>query len=328
MDVQHHEITQLAESQHEVFTTADARRLGYNHRGIRRAVDRREWTRLRRGSYVLTPVWEAADAVARHLLLARAVIRPLAGEAALSHITAALALGVQTWGPRLADIHVTRLDGRQGGHEHGVAHHQMGMTGSECIRLRDGDGVDDTDLLIVPPAHAVAGAMLLHGLDQAVVMADSALFRGVVAAEALGDLVESWNRVPESRHVRLAARLMDGRAESPGETLGRLVFWRGGLPRPELQTRVLGPSGQLAYTDYGWGDQRVVGEFDGKVKYLRSLRDGESASDVVVREKQREEWIVETGLAVRRLVWSELFTPNVVVERFARALRIRTRTFV
>jgi hypothetical protein len=328
VDVHHHEIKQLAESQHDVFTTADARRLGYDHRGIRRAVDRREWTRVRRGSYVLTPVWETSDPVARHLLRARAVIRPLAGEVALSHTTAMLALGVQAWGPRLADVHVTRLDGRQGGHEHGVAHHQSAVNESECVRLRDGHGIGDPDFLVVPPVHAVAGAMLLHGLDQAVVMADSALFRGLVAAEPLGDLVESWSRVPDSRHVRLAARLMDGRSESAGETLGRLVFWRGGLPRPELQVRVVGPAGQLAYTDFGWGEQRVVGEFDGKVKYLRSLREGESASDVLFREKQREEWIVETGLTVRRLVWSELFTPNLVVERFARALRIRTRTFV
>ena len=113
---------------------------------------------------------------------------------------------------------------------------------------------------------------------------------------------------------------MDGRAESPGETLGRLVFWRGSLPRPELQVRVRGPRGEVARTDYAWEDHGVVGEFDGKVKYMRRWRDGDTASDVVVREKRREEWIVETGRVMRRLVWAELSTPAVVVERFRRAL--------
>jgi len=323
-----HEIQQLAASQHDVFTTADARRLGYDYRAIRRAVDRREWIRLRRGSYVLAPVWGPADPVARHLLMARAVIRPLAGQAALSHTTAALALGVQAWDPRLGDVHVTRLDGRGGSREYGVTHHEGTVPSADCVRLHGYDGVADTDFLLVPPAHAIAGAMLLHGLDQSVVLADSALQRGLVAARPLTDLIESWTRVPDSRHVRLAARLMDGRSESPGETLGRLLFWRSGLPAPDLQLKVLGLAGQVAYTDYGWEERRVVGEFDGKVKYLRGMREGEPASAVVLREKRREEWLVETGLIVRRLVWTELFTPRIVANRFARALEIRSRTFV
>jgi hypothetical protein len=324
----HREIRQLADSQHDVFSTADAYALGYGYRSIRRAVDRREWVRLRRGSYVFADVWAAADPAQRHLLVARSVVRPLLGRVALSHTTATLALGVEAWNPRLDDVHLTRLDGRQGGHEYGVAHHEAAVSASECRHMTDDNGEEDRDFVVVPPEHAVAGAMLLHGLDQSVVMADSALHRGVVLTEPLTDLVEAWSRMPQSRHVRLAARLMDGRSESPGETLGRLVLWRGGLPRPELQLRVVGPEGQVAYTDFGWEEQRVVGEFDGRVKYLRNLREGESASDVVVREKQREDWLVETGLVVRRFVWAEIFTPRVVVERFRKALSARTYVVV
>jgi hypothetical protein len=324
----HSELRQVADHQHDVFSTADAYALGYGFRSIRRAVDRREWVRLRRGSYVFADVWAAADAVQRHLLVTRAVVRPLVGQVALSHTTGSLALGIQAWNPRLEDVHLTRLDGRQGGHEYGVAHHESAVTASDCRHVLDHEGQEDPDFLVVPPAYAVAGAMLLHGLDQSVVMADSALNRGIVSVEPLSDLVESWSRMPQSRHVRLAARLMDGRSESPGESLGRLVFWRGGLPRPELQVRVVGPEGQVAYTDYGWEEQRVVGEFDGRVKYLRNLREGESASDVVVREKQREDWLVETGLVVRRFVWAEILTPRIVVERFRKALGARTRTLV
>ena len=51
-------------------------------------------------------------------------------------------------------------------------------------------------------------------------------------------------------------------------------------------------------------------EFDGKVKYERLLKDGESASDVVFREKQREDMICRlTGWRCIRIVWADLYQP-------------------
>lgn len=315
----HDEMRELAALQRQVFTSSDAHGLGYSDRAIRRSVDHRLWVRLRRGAFVFADHWAGCTAEQRHLLVARAVARPLAGRVAVSHTTGSLARGVQLWNPRLDLVHVTRLDGRSGGLEHGVAHHDPPLGMAACQHLVDDLGADP-DFLAVPAEVAVAGTMLLHGLDQAVVAADSAVHQDLVDGQELADLVESWQRTPQSRHVRFATRLVDGRSESPGETLGRLVFWRGGLPRPELQMAIEGPGGQVARTDYAWEDYGVVGEFDGKVKYMRRRREGETASDVVVREKRREEWIVETGRLVRRLVWAEIFTPIIVVARFRRAL--------
>ncbi len=320
----HNELRELADLQRQVFTTADAARLGYGDRDIRRAVDAGQWVRLRRGAFVFSDVWAAADDDRRHLLVARAVARPLAGRVALSHTTATVALGVRLWRPDLRRVHLTRLDGRSGGIEHGVVHHDFPAGTGSPQPVVDADGIDP-DFVVLPAAESVAGAMLLHGLDQAVVMGDSAVHLGVVDDDALVRVTERWELTPYSRHARLAARLVDGRAESPGETRGRLIFWRAGLPRPELQLVVRGRDGQRARTDYGWPELGVVGEFDGKVKYLRSWREGETASEVVAREKAREEWITEAGWLVRRIIWGELATPRVVIERFRRAFESAAR---
>jgi hypothetical protein len=52
--------------------------------------------------------------------------------------------------------------------------------------------------------------------------------------------------------------------------------------------------------DFLWRDQRLVGEFDGKVKYGRLLKPGQSVSDVVYDEKVREDRIRDEDLGVVR----------------------------
>ena len=63
-------------------------------------------------------------------------------------------------------------------------------------------------------------------------------------------------------------------------------------------------------------------EFDGKVKYERLLREGERASDVVVREKQREDMICRlTGWRCIRVVWADLYTREQTAARIRRMFR-------
>ena len=63
-------------------------------------------------------------------------------------------------------------------------------------------------------------------------------------------------------------------------------------------------------------------EFDGRIKYQRFLRAGESVTDCVVREKQRESRICElTGWRCIRIVWADLDQPKVVADRIRRLFR-------
>ncbi len=305
----------LLADRHNVFSTADARALGYTTRVITRMVHTRQWVRLRRGWYTLGWLWDAADARAKHVLTARAVMRPLAGRVALTRTSGAVALGLEMWRPTLDTISVVRLDGRRGAVEHGVTHHEQPREMGPCLQL-------DDDLVVAPPTWTVATAMMDASLEGAVVIADSALNRLVSSKPELDDLAESWQRWPGSRPLRLAVRLADGRAANGGETLGRIVvFWRFGLPRPELQYEVHGPNGEVAFTDWAWPERNVLGEFDGKRKYMRDALPEEEPGEVVWREKLREDWIAAaTDTVMRRMIFRDIFRPAQTAERFRQAL--------
>ena len=166
--------------------------------------------------------------------------------------------------PDLRLVHTTHLDATRGRTEHGVVHHQGPLEPEDCVRV---DGV-----LVSPPSTAIAGEMLLTDQDAAIVVGDSAVNRGITSVDALRTVADDWLRYGDSRALRYRVSLIDGAAESAGESLSRQVFRRGGLPSPVLQYCIDGPDGFVAYADFAWPEHGVLGEFDGKEKYLRSVR--------------------------------------------------------
>jgi len=79
----------------------------------------------------------------------------------------------------------------------------------------------------------------------------------------------------------------------------------------------------LGRGDFGWEEQQVVGEFDGRVKYGRCLRPGQDPGDAVFEEKQREDAFRAEGWGVVRWTWGDLEVPAVVGARVRRALSRR-----
>jgi very-short-patch-repair endonuclease len=58
--------------------------------------------------------------------------------------------------------------------------------------------------------------------------------------------------------------------------------------------------------DFWWPSARVIGEFDGKGKYLREeYSGGRSIADIVIDEKLREDRLRALGATVVRWGWSE-----------------------
>ena len=129
-----------------------------------------------------------------------------------------------------------------------------------------------------------------------------------------------WGR---TRHLHVPVRMADGRADGPGESRGRWLFRRAGLPAPDLQHHVYRLDGTLAgITDWAWEEHGVLGEFDGRVKYGRLLTPNETPSDAVFREKVREDEIREiTACTMLRLIWSDLDNPG-TPSRVCRALHL------
>ncbi len=292
---------------------------GYDDRAITSMVRHKQWRRIRRGYYMFFDVWLATSDVGRHLAVARAVVRSSATPLILCDITGALALGALAWQPALSTVHVSRLDDRHGRTEHGVTHHRRAFALDDCLRI-------DDDFVVAPPAYTIFGAMARHGLEGAVVIGDSAVNRRTVTEDDLSREATRARYAPDTRTARFAVGLVDGRAESPGESLIRMVCYRQAIPRPELQFPIRLPR-QTAYLDFMWEDAAVGGEFDGKLKYQRSSNQDEDPGEVVFREKRREDEILEQGTVriMRRFVWADIHQPDRTAARIRTALEAGTR---
>ncbi len=74
--------------------------------------------------------------------------------------------------------------------------------------------------------------------------------------------------------------------------------------------------------DWGWPEHRLLGEFDGKVKYGRLLEPGQDPGEVVFAEKHREDVLREiTGIGMVRLIWSDYDRPRLTAARIQSQLR-------
>ncbi len=168
-------------------------------------------------------------------------------------------------------------------------------------------------ILASVPARAIWEVACRSSLEGGVVTADSALHRSPELKESLDALHDCFALFPGSVKARTVLRLADGRSDSPGESVSRVQFHRYGIPMPEPQFHVIGPRGELiGIADFYWEDFRHLGEFDGKIKYQKLLRPGESASDCVFREKRREDAMRAGSRGMTRFTWSD------VMPRYAR----------
>jgi hypothetical protein len=103
----------------------------------------------------------------------------------------------------------------------------------------------------------------------------------------------------------------DGRSESPGESWSRVLMRRLGFVAPDLQVEVRGVEGTLFRADFGWRGGWILGEFDGKQKYVSTaMRGNRSPAEVVLSEKRREDSVRGTGRRVSRWDWSDLVRPR------------------
>jgi hypothetical protein len=292
-----------------LITRAEALAQGYDDKAIKRLLRSKSLARVRNGAYLPYPIWAESDLFARHRYRAIAVSLKLGSRVALSHVTAAALLGMDLWNAPLDDVHVTRLDGATGRHERGLVHHEGRLLPEDCVNV---DG-----LLLTAPARTVLDTAALVGQERGLVVADSALHRGLTSVDELAAVHSRMARWPGTLNCHMVVRLADGRAESPGETRVRHLCFRHGLPLPILQYEVRDARGQLiGICDFAWPEYGVIGEFDGKVKYGELVAPGKTPTDVLFAEKRREDRIREvTGFRVIRMTWSDLERPHALVAR-------------
>ncbi|MFT3875438.1 MAG: hypothetical protein QM708_03265 [Propioniciclava sp.] len=194
---------------------------------------------------------------------------------------------------------------------HGV-HLRGTRIGDDAVTLLEGCRTTSLPRTVVDLARTLP-------FDWAVAVADAALARQLSRA-ALDEQLELSHGWPGNVKARSAIAFADPRSESPGESRSRAIFAMGGLPAPVLQFNVRANGILLGRSDFAWEAARLLGEFDGKSKYGEHARPGESPSDVLFREKAREERFREQGWSVVRWVWSDLNDPDALCARVSQAL--------
>lgn len=111
----------------------------------------------------------------------------------------------------------------------------------------------------------------------------------------------------------------DARSESPGESLSRALIYELGLPAPTLQRRICTDSGDFR-VDFCWEDERIIGEFDGRMKYIDDqMLAGQDVREVLYREKLREDALRRAGWHVVRWGWDQLKSPRELAARLRQA---------
>lgn len=219
----------------------------------------------------------------------------------LSHQSAAALHRLPLLKADLTSVHL--LSGSpSGGHKRNRRHIHAGVADPSTTTVVDGVRVTSLTRTAVDLA--------CHGdFAQALTALDGALRLGATTDELTAEL--SARRRTGISVARRALACADGNSESVGESWSRAQFILADLPLPALQQTYQCRTRQ-ARVDFDWS-AHLVGEFDGHIKYGREyLRDGETAVDIVVREKDREDQLRELGLMVVRWLWRDLESGAVV----------------
>jgi hypothetical protein len=261
--------------------------------------------RIGRGAYVGVRTWDGLDPTSRHVLAVRAALtgRP---ELMVSHWSAAALLGLPIVGRRDDDVHLT-IGPTGGGRTSGrLRRHQAEGEVTETV-------VDG--MRLTSPARTLVDLACDVGVLASVVAGDAALRAGLVVRDALDEELDRAAGRRGVRQARRAVTLMNGAAESPGESLSRVRIAELGFPPPVLQHEIRDRSGFVARVDFWWEDHALAGEFDGRSKY--GLDKPAAAGEALWREKIREDTVRALGVRMARWTWDDAWH----AEPLARILR-------
>ena len=293
---------------------------GYTDRQIRTMVKSGELHRVRHGSYCSGELWKSLNPVDQHRVLARAVLARAHPSTVLTHVSSAIEQGAPVWGHDLTKVHTTRTDGRAGRKECDRVQHAGAMP-SYHVRQVNG----------VPVSLATRCAVemtTISTVETALVTVDGFLHAGLTTPSGIRQFAHRTRWWPNSLRTTVVLRLADRRRESAGESRTGYFFYAQGLARPEPQVPIFDEWGnEFARVDFAWVELGVFLEFDGRIKYERYRREGETLDAFLMREKAREERICQlTGWTCIRITWAQLDDPRLLARRIRRILESRRTT--
>ena len=284
---------------------------GYTYAEIARYARQDEIVRIRRGAYAIPAVTQPEPRAA-HLQLLEATASQCSPDAVVSHVSAAAVHGLPIWTEHLGKVHLTRDRAGQGKVRRWVQIHGAALPSGDIVEV---DGLRVTSL-----ARTVLDLACSLSMLQGVSVGDAALHAGL-ERDALAEVLARAGARHGIGKARRTIAFLDPRSESPGESMSRVVLHQQRMPAPEPQFEVFDSDGRLiGRCDFGWKEQRTLGEFDGKQKYGRMLlRPGQTPQDALFEEKLREDALRDLGWQIVRWIWADLNQPGALLSRLHRA---------
>ena len=273
--------------------------------------------RVRRGEYADGEVWRQLNRADKHRLLTRAVLLTASPSTTATHVSAAIEHGAPVWDLPLDVVHTTRRDGKAGRRRDDWVQHRGALLADDVV-IRNGIPVSTATRTCVE-------ITTVTDVERALVVVNGMLHAEATTVEELAVWAQAARHWPHSLTTDLVLRLCDRRIESAGETRFFYLCWRQHLPHPTPQVNVYDEQGRLvARVDFLWEDFGVFVEFDGREKYEKFRRPGETLEQFLMREKKREELICQlTGWVCIRVSWSDLSAPDLLGRRIRKILESR-----
>lgn len=275
---------------------------------VRQRVRSGEWARVGRGWYLRSATvkvrdpYEARRAV--HLMTAVAAARRLPGTTICGPSAAILhGLPVRSVPD---DVHLIAAPGGWTGRRAGLFLHEWSLLPPH---------VDIAPVRVTTVCRSWVDLARVQGTASAVIAGDQLLRSHRGDRRDLDAIIRDMAAAHRLRFAVRALSLLDGRRESPLESESACYFARTSLPEPEWQIDLHDADGFIGRVDCGWNHTRLVGEADGRLKYLER--------DDLYREKRREDRIRATGRDVVRWGAIDLRAPH-LARRIAQLLGLPT----
>lgn len=250
---------------------------------------------VRHGAHAGRREWSVLDERERYLARLRATASKLTVEPVLSHYSAAAVWGLAILGRWPEVLHQVVIGDANRSTSHVMRHRRREI--GEVVR-REGFWTTCP----VPTVLDLAGHT---SFASALIAADQALAFGLLSADELTAALADRTGRRGVRTMRAVVAAADAGSESVGESLSRARMLQARLPVPVLQQEFADGQGFIGRCDFYWPEHRVVGEFDGRLKYGREFDAQGSAEERVWREKLREDRLRDLGLRVVRWVWDD-----------------------
>lgn len=294
-----------------IAVTADLAESGLGDRVLTAGVRSGKLIRLRRGVYARAADWRRRSAWEQDMLRIQAHQSGSRVASIYSHLSAARLHGCSPWdgGPL---VHVTTpFWPAQASSGEDVSAHGAPLESAEIVELqapwRRPVKVTSLERTVVDCARTL-------DFERALVIADQAVRRGADPL-LMHDYVDTGKITRGARRLRRVLDAMDARSESVGETRTRALLSKLGIHGAVLQLEVDTPLGRYR-GDFGWPENKVILEFDGRAKYF----DYAPTDEVLFQERRREKALQAQGWKVVRIEWDDLSRPWDVDRNLRQAL--------